>query len=149
MKHQHLIVRAQGRNDVNPLQAEYLVREIIREIAMHIADVPGNPVVYDCAIPGNEGVTVAAVIEESHCVLHSWPGPAMTLYQFDLYSCADFNPLTVIRFLARTLDLYEIDGMLIDRTETLKLVGGHSVDTDARGRPVPKTRPCLNISGNG
>jgi S-adenosylmethionine/arginine decarboxylase-like enzyme len=55
-------------------------------------------------VPGNESVTVAAVIETSHCVIHTWAHEVhdLTLYQFDLYSCAHFDPLVVCQILKKS-----------------------------------------------
>lgn len=118
MIHRHLLVRGRGRAKLGPDEATELLRSVIDLVGMRIAAVPGNPLVYDCHVRGNEGVTAAAVIETSHCVLHTWvrESHGLTLYQFDLYSCAHFDPQTVCAFLKTRLDLVTFERLVIDRT---------------------------------
>jgi len=117
--HQHLIVRAHGRANLDCAGAKRLVCDAVSAVEMKLAEVPGNPMAYDCQTPGNEGVTVMALIEESHCVLHSWPGEEVILYQFDLYSCRAYDATRVIRLFRDRVDAIKLEPLLIDRTERL------------------------------
>jgi hypothetical protein len=72
MTHLHLVVRGLGLVAIGAADAAEFLRTVIGYIGMRIADVPGNPLVYDSSVAGDEGVTVAAIIETSHCIMHTW-----------------------------------------------------------------------------
>jgi S-adenosylmethionine/arginine decarboxylase-like enzyme len=131
VKHLHLMIRGRGRAALSSNEAVGLLHDIVSTIGMKIAPISGNPLVYDCSIAGNEGVTVAMVIETSNItlrsylsdlMLHTWSHSShkLTLYQFDLFSCAYFEPVDVCRFLKDRLDLVSFEQMLIDRTVGLE-----------------------------
>lgn len=122
MSHLHLLAQGQGRIAIGAAAAAELVRVVVGDVGMRIADVPGNPLVYDCSVPGDEGVTIAAIIETSHCILHTWAGEqGLTLYQFDLYSCEHFDHFRVCNILREKLDLVSFETMLIDRGAGLRI----------------------------
>lgn len=64
---------------------------LIQRIDMKIAPVEANPHGYYCECPGNEGVTASGILETSHTVLHSWDQQYPAKFQFDLYSCKDYD----------------------------------------------------------
>jgi S-adenosylmethionine/arginine decarboxylase-like enzyme len=101
LKHKHLIVRAEVDNP--PVRAEYVkkwLEVIIEGIGMKLAKGPeANPIAYRCNMEGNEGVTGAAILETSHCVIHVWDGDRPYIVQFDLYSCSDFEVEEVLRYV--------------------------------------------------
>jgi S-adenosylmethionine/arginine decarboxylase-like enzyme len=84
--HKHLIVRAEAVKP--PMDETYLtewLKDFISSINMKV--LMGPYVTYH-DVPGNRGITGAAIIETSHIVMHVWdecPSPA--LMQFDVYSC--------------------------------------------------------------
>ncbi len=122
MTHSHLLVQGLGRTAIGAADAAEFLRSIIVTIGMRIADIPGNPLVYDCSVAGDEGITVAAIIETSHCVLHTWINQrGLTLYEFDLYSCAPFDPVRIGDLLRQKLDLVSCETMLIDRADGIRI----------------------------
>jgi S-adenosylmethionine/arginine decarboxylase-like enzyme len=122
MTHLHLVVRGMGRVAIGAVDAAELLRIVIDNIGMRIAAVPGNPLVYDSSVAGDEGVTVAAIIETSHCILHTWVDQeGLTLYQFDLYSCAHFDHRRVCNILCEAFDLVSFEMLLIDRTAGIRI----------------------------
>ena len=60
MTHLHLLVQGLGCIAISAADAVEILRMVVYNVGMRIADVPGNPFVYDCSTPGDEGVTVAA-----------------------------------------------------------------------------------------
>lgn len=71
--------------------------------------------------PGNRGMTADLLLTTSNCVLHAWDEATPGIINFDLYSCADFQPEAVIRALG-AFDPLRIEWKFIDREKGLKLV---------------------------
>lgn len=94
---------------------------LIQRIDMKIAPVPENPHGYYCECPGNEGVTASAILETSHTVLHSWDNEFPGKFQFDLYSCKDFDVPYVIS-LCNAFGIVDGSYMVLDRDTELKIV---------------------------
>lgn len=94
---------------------------LIQRIDMKIAPVPENPHGYYCDCAGNEGVTASGILETSHTVIHSWDSVFPGKFQFDLYSCKDFD----VEFVISLCNSFGIIGgsyMLLDRDSKLKIV---------------------------
>ena len=77
--HKHLIVRAEA---VNPPMVEQQLKDwlcnFIESINMKV--LMGPYVIYH-DVPGNRGITGAAIIETSHIVMHVWDEPSPALMQ--------------------------------------------------------------------
>ena len=58
-----------------------------------------GPVAKYCDSPGNQGMTVFAVIETSHIVAHIWDEDTPAKLQLDVYSCKDFDINTVFEHI--------------------------------------------------
>jgi len=100
--HKHLIVRAEVNNppkDVEKL-TEWL-KEFIESINMKIML---GPYVAYCNNEGNRGITGVAVIETSHIAIHVWDEPVPALVQFDVYSCAEFDPYKIAEKIKQDFD---------------------------------------------
>lgn len=80
-----------------------------------------NPHGYYCELPGNEGVTATGILETSHCALHSWSLNNPAKFQFDLYSCKDFDIPYVID-LCNSFGIINGSYMVIDRDTDLKVI---------------------------
>jgi S-adenosylmethionine/arginine decarboxylase-like enzyme len=81
--HKHLIVRAEAINP--PMDVQHLtdwLHNFIDSINMKV--LMGPYVIYH-DVPGNRGITGAAIIETSHIVMHVWDEPSPALMQFDVY----------------------------------------------------------------
>ena len=116
--HKHLIVRAEVNNppkDVEKL-TEWL-KEFIESINMKIML---GPYVAYCNNEGNRGITGVAVIETSHIAIHVWDEPVPALVQFDVYSCADFDPYKIAEMIKQDFDVVKIDYKFLNRETGLK-----------------------------
>ena len=118
--HKHLIIRAEAVKP--PMDETYLrdwMQDFIKSINMKV--LMGPYVIYH-DVPGNRGITGAAIIETSHIVMHVWDEVSPALMQFDVYTCGPFNPQDIIdeleqfkpvkveyKFLDREQGLIELD----------------------------------------
>ena len=120
--HKHLIVRAEAVSP--PMNPEFLTKwleDFIKYINMKV--LMGPYVIYH-DVPGNRGITGAAIIETSHIVMHVWDEPSPALMQFDVYSCGEFDAEQICRLIQRDFDITKIDYKFLDRENDLTDVGG-------------------------
>jgi len=125
--HKHLIVRAEA---VNPPMIEQQLKDwlynFIESINMKV--LMGPYVVYH-DVPGNRGITGAAIIETSHIIMHVWDEPSPALMQFDVYSCGEFDPEVICKKIKKDFDIIKIEYKFLDRDTELKdISGGMSVE---------------------
>jgi S-adenosylmethionine/arginine decarboxylase-like enzyme len=125
--HKHLIVRAEA---VNPPMVEQHLKDwlfnFIETINMKV--LMGPYVIYH-DVPGNRGITGAAIIETSHIVMHVWDEPSPALMQFDVYSCGEFDPEVICKKIKKDFDIVKIEYKFLDRdTELRDISGGMSVE---------------------
>lgn len=125
LRHRHLMISAEVKSP--PSDAEELnawLTLLVKRIGMQIAESPDlikNPQSYFCEKNGNQGMTGVVILETSNCTVHTWSEDFPAKFEFDLYSCAEFNPDEV-------LDLIDIFGiikhnsLLIDRQRGLTIV---------------------------
>lgn len=112
LEHKHLIVRAEVNKP--PLDFEYMkawLSELIDELDMKIMCGPFggySPVV------GNRGLTIGAVIETSHVVLHAWDEEHPYMLQLDVYSCSDIDPHIVFDAIEE-FEIEHLDYKFLDR----------------------------------
>ncbi len=52
------------------------------------------------------GVTGICVLSTSHCSIHTWP--LRPFFVMDVYSCRDFDPADIERFLTTRLGAYDL-----------------------------------------
>jgi S-adenosylmethionine/arginine decarboxylase-like enzyme len=122
--HKHLIVRAEAVRP--PMDEMYLtewLQDFITSINMKV--LMGPYVIYH-NVPGNRGITGAAIIETSHIVMHVWDECSPALMQFDVYSCGAFDPETICRKITKDFDVTKIEYKFIDRENDLTDIGGGS-----------------------
>ena len=120
--HKHLIVRAEAVRP--PMDEMYLtewLQDFITSINMKV--LMGPYVIYH-NVPGNRGITGAAIIETSHIVMHVWDECSPALMQFDVYSCGEFDPEQICRLIQRDFEITKIDYKFLDRENDLTDVGG-------------------------
>ncbi len=125
--HKHLIVRAEA---VNPPMVEQHLKDwlfnFIETINMKV--LMGPYVIYH-DVPGNRGITGAAIIETSHIVMHVWDEPSPALMQFDVYSCGEFDPEVICKKIKKDFDIVKIEYKFLDRDIELRdISGGMSVE---------------------
>jgi S-adenosylmethionine/arginine decarboxylase-like enzyme len=111
--HKHLIVRAEA---MNPPKDESKSIAWLRDFITFINMKPFvGPFAKYLDIPGNRGLTVAAIIETSHVVVHVWDEPVPALIQFDLYSCGEFDPKEVCEKMKKDFDITKIEYKYLNR----------------------------------
>ena len=120
--HKHLIIRAEAVSP--PMNTEFLTSWLKAFIGFINMKVLMGPYVVYHYVPGNRGITGAAIIETSHIVMHVWDEPSPALMQFDVYSCGEFDPERICRLIQRDFDITKIDYKFLDRENDLTDVGG-------------------------
>jgi S-adenosylmethionine/arginine decarboxylase-like enzyme len=162
--HKHLIVRAEAINP--PMDVQHLtdwLHNFIDSINMKV--LMGPYVIYH-DVPGNRGITGAAIIETSHIVMHVWDEPSPALMQFDVYSCGEFDPEQICRLIQRDFEITKIDYKFLNRENDLTDVGGgyhvykdrlkdlvaqnyNQKEKQAKEKVLLKSRKEVEINGNG
>lgn len=117
MKHEHLIIRIETPQAIADEQvAIRWLRELIELIDMKILIGPFARYVDK---EGNRGLTVGAIIETSHIVLHTWDEGTPHVMQLDVYSCSTVSPQQVMDFLHDTIEISKIEYKFLDRERGL------------------------------
>ena len=115
--HKHIIIRAEVLDPPsNENTVSQQVRDLIERIGMKLLMGPYAKYV---TMPGNRGLTVAAIIETSHVVMHTWDECDPAIVQLDVYTCGPFEPQTVFDWL-KQYSVIKIDHKYIDREYTIK-----------------------------
>jgi len=120
--HKHLIVRAEAIRP--PMEEEFLtnwLRGFIESINMKVLM---GPYVKYHNVPGNRGITGAAIIETSHIVMHVWDEVNPALMQFDVYSCGEFDPETICKKIVKDFDVTKIEYKFLNRETGLVDISG-------------------------
>ena len=120
--HKHLIVRAEA---VSPPTDEIFLKEWLQDFikCINMKVLMGPYVIYH-DVPGNRGITGAAIIETSHIVMHVWDEPSPALMQFDVYSCGVFNPEEICNKIKKDFDIVKIEYKYLDREKNLRDIAG-------------------------
>lgn len=117
LEHKHIIIRAEVKNPPkDEIIAVESLKDLIKQIDMKLLMGPYAKYV---EMEGNRGLTVAAIIETSHVVLHSWDEVEPAIIQLDVYTCGAFNPNTVFDWLQR-FGVVKADWKYIDREFDIK-----------------------------
>jgi len=115
--HLHLLIRAEIKNPPGPEDCDrisLIMRGMVEHVRMQIML---EPVSAYCSDLGNEGITSTVILTTSHCAMHIWnlPAPDLSIMQFDLYSCAQFDVNEVLSYLASNFDIENASFKFIDR----------------------------------
>ena len=111
--HKHLIIRAEA---MKPPMEEDKSCEWLSEFIKFIDMKPlVGPFAKYLDIPGNRGLTIAAIIETSHIVVHIWDEPVPALIQMDVYSCGEFDPVQVCEKIKKDFDITKIEYKFLNR----------------------------------
>lgn len=124
LEFKHIMVRAIVKNplkDIDELKAWSL--GVIDAVNMKLAEIPGekNPIAWNCDIPGNEGMTLVAVIETSNLAYHDWKVDNGTMVELDLFSCGPFTTEQVIGEVMK-LSPISLEYKFFDREHSLDLL---------------------------
>jgi len=110
--HKHVIIRAEV---LNPPTDEKLVSDSVRDLIERIGmKLLMGPYAKYVTMPGNRGLTVAAIIETSHILMHTWDECAPGVIQLDVYTCGPFDPAIVFAWLNQ-YGVTKVDYKYIDR----------------------------------
>jgi S-adenosylmethionine/arginine decarboxylase-like enzyme len=118
--HKHLIVRAESKRP--PKDEEHItdwMRDFVDSIGMKVLMGP-----YAKYLDGNKGLTVAAIIETSHIVMHTWDEPVPALIQFDVYSCGEFDENDICKKISKDFELTKIEYKYLNRETGLMDISG-------------------------
>ena len=149
--HKHLIVRAEAVKP--PMDEAYLtewLKDFIASINMKV--LMGPYVIYH-NVPGNRGITGAAIIETSHIVMHVWDECVPAVMQFDVYSCGEFAPEVICKKITKDFDVTKIEYKFLNRETGLQDIGGSYLKPSASKSQVDKilfnNRKEVDINTNG
>jgi S-adenosylmethionine/arginine decarboxylase-like enzyme len=113
--HLHLLVKGYVKNP--PKTAETLnvwLSELVSKVDMKVVAGPTSVYVDE---PGNEGVTGTITLATSHAAIHVWDAEEPAMFQFDIYSCKDYDPNVVLNHIDNNFDLMEAYWSFIDRNK--------------------------------
>tara|TARA_B100001057_G_C22527950_1_gene824601 strand:- start:63 stop:524 length:462 start_codon:yes stop_codon:yes gene_type:complete len=117
--HKHVIIRAEVLDPpTDENTASNQVKDLIDKIGMKILM---GPYAKYCTMVGNRGLTVAAIIETSHVVMHSWDENAPALIQLDVYTCGPFDKSIVFKWL-KQFQPTNVKFKYLDRETGLKTI---------------------------
>ena len=115
-----MIMRAEVNEPlITPTETKKWLRDLVKKIDMNIL---GGPYSHYVSKEGNRGVTGIVMIETSHVSIHIWDEERPALVQCDVYSCASFSHIDVMRAFER-MDPEKIDYLLLDREANMKWSG--------------------------
>ncbi len=113
--HLHLLVKGYVKNP--PKTAEALnvwLGELVSKVDMKVVAGPTSVYVNE---PGNEGVTGTITLATSHAAIHVWDAEEPAMFQFDIYSCKDYDPIVVLNHIDNNFHLKEAYWSFIDRNK--------------------------------
>ena len=115
--HKHMVLNATVRV---PLISEEGCKNWLRKL-VDIIDMKIliEPVAKYCDTAGNEGVTGTVVIETSHASIHVWHKEEQPVIKMDVYSCKDFEPDAIVKFVNETMDIISGGYMVLDSNGVL------------------------------
>lgn len=112
LQHKHILIRAEVEDPPKDEdQAILWLKNLVKDINMKILI---GPIAKYLDVPGNRGLTVAAIIETSHIVMHCWDECSPGLIQLDVYTCGSFDPKTVLDAIEQ-FKVVKIDYKYLDR----------------------------------
>ncbi len=125
LKHKHILMNLKvGSPPRDGEEVEYFLALLIKRINMKIAKadtLAKNPQGYYCNTLGNQGATGTGILETSHTALHTWDEASPSKFDFDLYSCSDFDVEQILT-MCQIFDIIEGTYVLIDRENKLTIV---------------------------
>ncbi len=115
--HLHLLVKGYITNP--PKEEEVLnkwLSELVSEVGMVVVAGPTSVYVDE---PGNEGITGTVTLATSHAAIHVWDKHNPPMFQFDIYSCKEFEPEVVLNHIDKSFGLSEAYWSFIDRNQNV------------------------------
>ena len=119
LEHKHLIVRAELDNPpMDVAEVDLWIKALVEKIGMKI--LMGPYAVYS-EMENNRGLTMVAIIETSHIVLHTWDECTPGLMQLDVYTCSELN-INDVFYAVQEFGPSKIEYTYIDRENGLTLL---------------------------
>lgn len=113
LAHKHLIVRGSIRTPGGAGEIRRSLTDIVALVGMRVLR---EAEALHCDEDGNVGYTGTVLLTTSHMAWHDWTrAGGVSDFQFDLYSCAPFEPRAVVAFLEERHGLGACDWKLFDR----------------------------------
>ena len=114
--HQHLLIKCYAKNP--PREVDYLNNwfiNLVESVGMKVVAGPTSVYVDE---PGNEGLTGTVTLATSHASIHIWDNLPVPMFQFDIYSCKEFDLKTVMENF-NDWNLTYTEWLMIDRNRGL------------------------------
>lgn len=125
LKHKQLLLSLRVKYPPHDhVEVEAWLSFIIKRINMKIAKadtIPKNPMAYFCENPANLGVTGIGILETSHTAVHVWEDESPAKFEFDLYSCAEFD-ITDILTMSKIFGIVDGSYAVIERDNGIKII---------------------------
>lgn len=119
LNHKHILVTSSGLE--NPPRTTEVLSEWLSALVSKVGmTILLGPYSIRCETVGNEGVTGIVCIETSHASVHCWDIDQTPFLKMDLYSCKDFDPMTVVDHLA-VFEPVSTEYMVVDRNGTMRV----------------------------
>lgn len=141
--HKHVIIRAEVLNPpTHETTASNQLQTLIDRIGMKVLMGPFAKYV---EMKGNRGLTVAAIIETSHVVLHSWDEQDPAMLQLDVYTCGAFDPRTVFEWIEEYYNPVKMEHKYLDREHGLTM---SDLPEDPREHDRYTTKELVDATNN-
>lgn len=115
--HHHLIVAADIRRVIKDTEeAKKWLKMLIDKVGLQSM---GEVQCEYSKVIGNRGITALAMVTTSHIGLHIWDEEIPAKLQFDLYSCASFTHIEIIKEIEEKFKAISISYKYIDRDNNL------------------------------
>jgi len=111
--HLHLLVKGYITNPPKTatILNEWLI-DLVSTVDMKIVAGPTSTYVDEL---GNEGVTGTITLATSHASIHVWDNKQPAMFQFDIYSCKEYDPIKVLNHINKWFELKSAQWYFIDR----------------------------------
>ncbi len=125
LQHKHLLVNLKVYSPPRDSdEIEHFLAFLIKRVNMKIAKADTllkNPQGYYCNTLGNQGATGTGILETSHTALHTWDENSPAKFDFDLYSCSEFDVQKVLT-LCQCFDIVGGSYIVLDRADKLEII---------------------------
>lgn len=133
LTHKHVLINLKVASPPRDNEeVEHFLAFLIKRIDMKIATadtIPKNPMGFYCDTLGNRGATGTGILETSHTALHTWDEDHPAKFDFDLYSCSDFEVEKILT-LCQCFDIISGNYIVIDRDDLIEVVEKGTVGED-------------------
>jgi S-adenosylmethionine/arginine decarboxylase-like enzyme len=111
--HKHIMIRAYVKKPLIDVdETNEWFHELVGKVGMEVA-VPAKSAYV--TREGNEGITGSVNLCTSHSSIHVWDQESPAKIEFDLYSCSDFDLITILEHIDCKMGLIRYHSMTIDR----------------------------------